>query len=72
MDVTNLSTERKKTRIKINVTPEKQSNIDEADCKIMLSPLAFKLFDLGINCAINEQSPLYQELKSNVKVINHI
>ena len=72
MDVTNLFVERKKAGIKINVMPKKQSNIEEADCKIKLSPPAFRLFDLGINCAINKQSPVFQELKSSVKVINLI
>jgi hypothetical protein len=72
MDVTNLSAEQKKAGIKINVKPERQSNLEEVDCKIILSPPGFRLFDVEINRALNEQSPLFQELKSSVKVVNHI
>ena len=66
MDLTNLS------GTKIKVTPEKETRLNEADCKIILSPLAFGLFDFGINRALNKNSPLYLELKSSVKVESNV
>ena len=60
-DLTNLSGSNE-------VTPKKETKIEEGECKIILSPAALGLFDLGINHAINENSPLYQELKSGMKV----
>ena len=59
-DLTNLSGTNE-------VTPKKETKILEGDCKIILSPAALGMFDLGINRAINENSPLYQELKSGMK-----
>jgi hypothetical protein len=41
----------------------------ENECKEIESPAGFGLFDLGINRDINERSPLFQQLQSNVKVI---
>jgi hypothetical protein len=41
---------------------ESQAFVGEGDCNIIDSPPAFGAFDLGINCALNEQSPLYQSL----------
>ena len=40
----------------------------ESDCKIITSPPAFGAFDLGINRVLNQQSPLYQSLRADVKV----
>jgi hypothetical protein len=51
--------------------PGNESNREESDCKIIVSPAWFGLFDLSINRALNEQSPLYQQLLSSVKVSNH-
>ena len=60
-DLTNLSGSNE-------VTPKNETKIEEGECTIILSPAALGLFDLGINHAINENSPLYQELKSGMKV----
>lgn len=38
------------------------------DCNIIDSPPAFGAFDLGINRMLNEQSPIYQSLRTNMKV----
>ena len=47
---------------------DSQELVGEDDCNIINSPPAFGAFDLGINRALNEQSPLYQSLRANVKV----
>jgi hypothetical protein len=77
LDITNLPAESVKTEDKSSTqTLSKRKKlgkktIKEVDCQIIASPPGFGLFDLGINRALNEQSPLYQQLSSSAKVGNY-